>query len=60
MAVIIDQDACIGCGVCEGLYPDLFRMEDDGKAHVTDLTAFDIDLAREAIDQCPTEAISED
>ena len=60
MAVKIDEDACIGCGVCEGLYPELFKMEDDGKAHVTSLTAYDITLAREAVDQCPTEAISED
>ncbi len=60
MAVRIDEDACIGCGVCEGLYPDLFRMEDDGKAHVTGLTDYDSTLAHEAAEQCPTEAIIEE
>ncbi|OHD56730.1 MAG: ferredoxin [Spirochaetes bacterium GWF1_51_8] len=60
MSVKIDQDTCIGCGICEGLYPDLFTMKDDGKAYVTDLTGYDTELAREAIDQCPVAAISED
>ncbi len=58
MAVTIDQDACIGCGVCEGLYPDLFEMAGDGKAKVKDLPNYDTALAQDAASQCPTNAIT--
>ena len=58
MAVKIDQDACIGCGVCEGIYPDLFEMGSDGKAHVKNVSSYDNDLASDAASQCPVNAIS--
>jgi len=58
MAVTIDQEACIGCGVCEGLYPDLFEMSGDGKAKVKDLPNYDASLAQDAAAQCPTNAIT--
>lgn len=32
MKVYVDKDTCIGCGVCEGICPDVFKMTDDGKA----------------------------
>ena len=60
MAVRIDQEACVGCGLCEGIYPDLFEMKDDGKAYVTDLEDYDTELAEEGIDSCPVDAISEE
>ncbi|RKX43855.1 MAG: ferredoxin, partial [Thermotogae bacterium] len=30
--VTVDKDACIGCGVCENLCPEVFKLGDDGKA----------------------------
>lgn len=29
MKAIIDKDLCIGCGVYEGICPDVFAMDDD-------------------------------
>lgn len=60
MAVKVDQDACIGCGVCESIYPDLFEMTGDGKAQTKNLASFDADLAKDAASQCPTNAIAVD
>jgi ferredoxin len=31
---IIDEDMCIGDGVCEDLCPDVFQIGDDGLSHV--------------------------
>ena len=36
MKPMIDQDMCIGDGVCEDLCPAVFQLGDDGLAHVID------------------------
>ena len=58
MKVIIDQDACIGCGACESACPEVFYMEDD-KALVNesaDLEA-NADSVKVAAESCPVECI---
>ncbi len=57
--VSIDQDLCIGCGLCADQCPNVFVMEDDGKAHVTSQEAAEAELecAEDAAMTCPTEAI---
>ena len=47
MKPVVDEDLCIGCGNCEDECPEVFRLEDDGFAHVitpnpgkTSMTAF--------------------
>jgi len=52
----IDQNKCIGCGMCAGMCPESFLMNHDGKAEVikTEVT----DCAKSAAENCPVEAIS--
>ena len=32
MKAYVDQDVCIGCGMCTSLAPDVFQMNGEGKA----------------------------
>ena len=61
MKAYVDKEACISCGLCESLCPDVFSLEDDtdGKAVAVDeeLTDDNSDCAKDAASQCPTEAI---
>ncbi len=58
MAILIDEDACMGCESCVEICPDVFEMNSDGdKAIVTNPDADD-DCVEEAIDACPAEAIT--
>ena len=43
--------------ICESLCPDVFQMADDGKAEVIDEQSNE-PCVQDAIDACPTEAIS--
>lgn len=52
----IDQDKCIGCGLCAGSYPENFAMNMEGKAEVINPQVNDDN--RRAVDDCPVEAIS--
>ena len=52
----IDKDACIGCGLCTGTYPEIFAFDDEGKAEAV---AEGEDAAiDDAIASCPVGAIS--
>ena len=61
MRAYVDQDMCIGCGLCEGICPAVFQMNDDGKAGAAaDTTDEKRDAVMEAIDGCPAGAIREE
>jgi ferredoxin len=68
MKVFIDREDCIGCGVCEALCPEVFKLLDDGKSAIVekyrrrslgegevgnDLTS----CVENARDSCPVEVI---
>ncbi len=55
---VIDWDLCEGCESCIAICPEVFEMQDDGKAHVTNENGCDTCDCQEAIDTCPVEAIT--
>ena len=56
--VYIDEEECIGCGSCEDICPDVFKLnEDTEKAEVITPEGGPEDLIDEAIDSCPVECI---
>ena len=60
MRVFVDADTCLGCGICEGIAPDVFTLGSEPHATVL-LDPVPENLwadVREAVDQCPEEAIS--
>lgn len=57
----VDKDTCIGCGACIKTCEEVFDYDDDGLAKVISNNITDeniIDLATEAMNNCPVGAIS--
>jgi len=54
--VKVDSEACVGCGLCVGSFPDAFEFDEEGKARVHgDMEEASAD---EVIANCPAGAIS--
>ena len=53
--VSVDESACVGCGLCEQLCPEVFKVE-DAIAKVKAQECAQHDLS-EIASQCPVEAI---
>lgn len=61
MKVYVDKETCIGCGLCNDIYPEVFEIDDDGKAvALEDQSEADEDALVEALESCPVEAIREE
>lgn len=61
MRVYIDEDLCIGCGLCASIEPSVFEMGEDNFSHVIgDVTDDNEDTVHEAVESCPVEAIKEE
>lgn len=60
MNAIVDRDACIGCGLCNTICPEVFEMDDEDIAIVIaePVPEENEACAQEATDSCPTDAIS--
>jgi len=63
MNVYLDKDTCISCGLCPSICPEVFEMQDDGKAGICNggknLVPEDaLDSVKEAEEACPVAAIS--
>lgn len=52
----VDQDKCIGCGLCVAICPEVFQLGEDGKSHVVGECPNEA-KCQEAIGSCPTVAI---
>ena len=61
MRVTVDEETCIGCGLCAETCPDVFELKDD-KAYVKmdEVPEQFADACREAAEECPVEAIQID
>lgn len=59
MKTHVDQDTCIGCGLCNSTCPEVYDMNDEGKAYAVDevVPAEHENHAQEAADGCPVSAI---
>ncbi len=55
----VDKDICIGCGICPDICPEIFNMDDDGKAigSKEEISEEVMDNALDAESQCPVDAI---
>jgi ferredoxin len=60
MRVNVDFDRCASTGTCVELVPDVFEIRDDGYLYLLEETPDESrrDDLQEAVDSCPTEAIS--
>ena len=59
MIAKVDEDLCIGCGICPDVAPDVFEMGSDDKARPK-MNPIPVPLqaaCKEACEQCPQAAI---
>lgn len=59
MKATVDRDACIGCGVCPSVCPEVFEMDDENIAivKVDEIQSELEESAKEAEASCPVDAI---
>jgi len=53
--VKVDKEKCIGCGLCESMCPEVFKIGSDGKSSVKNPKG-KCNL-KEVADSCPVQAI---
>ncbi|HBG04008.1 MAG: ferredoxin [Geobacteraceae bacterium GWC2_58_44] len=53
----VDQDVCIGCGLCVSIVPETFRLNDAGVSEVYNQAGSTEAKVQEAIDSCPVNCI---
>jgi ferredoxin len=60
MRVNVDFDRCASTGTCVELVPDVFEIREDGYLYLIEESPDESrrDDIQEAVDSCPTEAIS--
>ena len=59
MQATVDQQGCIGCGLCTGICSEVFALNDEGKAEaIVDPVPPEAEAAaQEARDSCPVSVI---
>jgi ferredoxin len=56
--IVVDRELCMGSGMCIVYAPNTFAHDDETKAVVIDPTGDSIDAIRNAVQACPTSALS--
>jgi len=59
MKIVINKEACIGCGLCVQVAPNIYEMQEDKAIlRVDEIPENEAELATSGADQCPVTAIS--
>jgi ferredoxin len=53
----VNQEECTGCGICEDICPEVFRLNEDGVSEAYNREGAPEGEIQEAIDSCPVECI---
>jgi ferredoxin len=53
----VDEEECIGCGLCSEIAPGVFHLNEEGISQVIVSSEELQDSIQEAIDECPVECI---
>ena len=54
----VNLDKCIGCGACVAIDPEHFDFDDEGRSNVISSENIESENLTNAIESCPTSAIS--
>jgi ferredoxin len=58
--VVVNFEACMGSGLCVGVAPEIFALDDDGivSPRTLEVSVEQMDVAEEAVRSCPLGALS--
>ncbi len=56
--LIVNKEACIGCGACVAIDPEHFDFGDDGYSEVIKEENIETESVQNAMASCPTNAIN--
>jgi ferredoxin len=58
--IVVNRTTCAGIGICEGIDPERFEVQADGKMRVQQDDLWDdeaLEVAHEAVARCPTQSL---
>jgi ferredoxin len=59
MKVVVDEDLCTGCGICEDTCPEVFEVKDGiSVVKVSKVPESAVESCKQAAEDCPVEAIT--